>query len=126
MTEDIEALAARFEQNEDVGLDAIEEARSLLAKHLADNNKDHAISDADIQSTDAVIHLIDALVPGWSIHIRGRAIEPNGHWHCHLRRSEGRDNDEFIGLGKGRTLSQALIAALLRTVAYLIGRKQIA
>ena len=64
--------------------------------------------------TDAVLHLIDKCLPGWTIALKGKAIEPDGHWSCVLRESSSRDNDEVIGTGKAATVSLALLQALLK------------
>lgn len=66
------------------------------------------------EPVEAVLHLIDHCLPGWSIHLAGKAHEPDGHWRCSLRQSRDRDEDEVIGMGTGPTVSLALIKALLR------------
>ncbi|MDA5092840.1 hypothetical protein O2N63_01920 [Aliiroseovarius sp. KMU-50] len=92
---------------------------------------DYTIADGLMQkpgerlSVEETIQLIDKLVPGWTIHITGTALEPDGHWQCHLRRSDTRDNDEFVGHGKGKHLQNALVVALLHTIDYMIGRKSL-
>ena len=60
------------------------------------------IERADLDSTDKVLSLIYAIRPGWSVSMRGTAHLPNGHWRCTLRRSDRRDNDEYLGVGRGR------------------------
>lgn len=70
-------------------------------------------------STDQVLHLVDQAAPGWSIHLDGKAFEPNGHWRCTLRPSDMRDDDEFIAVAKGPRLVNVLVAALLRLLAHL-------
>ncbi len=71
----------------------------------------------DIDSTDKVLGAIYAARPGWSVSIRGKMSHPNGHWRCTLRRSLGRDNDEYIGVGRGPTLPHSLLAALLKALS---------
>lgn len=73
----------------------------------------------DLRSADHVLHLVDRALPGWSIKLSGSAYEPNGHWSCQLRPSQPRDDYEFIGHGKGASLANVLIAAMLRSLAYL-------
>lgn len=75
----------------------------------------------DLESTDAVLRLIHGVKPGWSLAIRGKASLPNGHWRCTLRQSSSRDNDEYLGVGQGPTLPHALLACLLKTMAYAPG-----
>ncbi len=122
MTTDLDALAAQVEDTHGPLQGPVAEtAAAALSEHHADGTID---ADA-MASTDMILHLTDTVVPGWSIHLRGRAIEPNGHWNCTLRRNDARDNDEFIGRGKGPTLSSAILAALLRVVGYQMGQKQV-
>ena len=71
-----------------------------------------------LDSTDAVLALIAACRPGWSVTMEGVARVPNGHWACALRRSASRDDDEYLGTGRGPTLPHALLAALLKALAY--------
>ncbi len=73
----------------------------------------------DLSSTDHVLHLVDQAAPGWSIHLDGKAFEPNGHWRCTLRPSDMRDDDEFIATAKGPRLVNALLAAFLRLLAHI-------
>lgn len=76
-----------------------------------------AFTTSDLDSTDKVLSLIYAVKPGWSVNARGKARMPNGHWRCTLRKSSSRDNDEFIGIGRGPTLPHSLLASLLRVQA---------
>ena len=75
------------------------------------------IERSDLDSTDKVLSLIYAIRPGWSVSMRGTAHLPNGHWRCTLRRSDRRDNDEYLGVGRGPTLPHSLLAALLKALA---------
>lgn len=68
-------------------------------------------SDGDM--TAAALHLVDQCIPGWTISLTGKAVEPDGHWRCTLREGTARDNDEFIGTGRGPTAAQAIAAALI-------------
>ena len=100
------------------------------ALSLRDDLADHAITAinkasggksierAALDSTDEVLALIYAIRPGWSVSMKGVARLPNGHWRCTLRRSQERDNDEYLGVGRGPTLSHALLAALLKALAF--------
>lgn len=64
--------------------------------------------------TEAVLHLVSEHLPDWSISLKGKALDINGDWACILRRSDVRDDDAFIGVGSGRTLSLAVLGAVLR------------
>ncbi len=87
--------------------DAAQEIRTVFPKAPA-----HPETLPD--PTDAVLHLVDKCLPGWTIQLKGKAIEPDGHWQCQLRESSGRDNDEIIGSGQAPTVSLALLSALLK------------
>jgi len=71
-----------------------------------------------LDSVDQVLALIHEFRPGWSLVIHGTASQPNGHWRCTLRRSSRRDEDEYLGVGRGPTLPHALLAALLKVLAF--------
>lgn len=81
---------------------------------------DKAVSREALDSTDMVLDLIYSLRPGWSVNIRGLANKPNGHWRCSLRRSSSRDNDEYIGIGRGPTLPHALLASVLKAFSLAV------
>ncbi|PJI92070.1 hypothetical protein BC777_0914 [Yoonia maricola] len=67
-----------------------------------------------IGTSDQAILIADDAFPNWSIHIRGRANDRDGHWHCTLRENERRDSDAVIGAGRAPVLGQAILAAVLR------------
>lgn len=116
---EMEALAARIEVSGALDTATLAALRTALVKEAG------AVpvpAVQDLRSIEEIIHLLDRALPGWSIHLDGTAHEPNGHWHCALRPSALRDNDEFIGYGKGPMLSNALLAALLRVLTYLSSR----
>jgi hypothetical protein len=77
-----------------------------------------------LASTDHVLHLVDRASPGWSIQLRGVALEPDGHWHCSIRPSEVRDEAEMMGIAKGPDLSNTVLAALLRLLAYRVEKSR--
>jgi hypothetical protein len=78
-----------------------------------------AVTAADFGSTHQILHLVDRVTPGWTIVLRGKALEPDGHWTCSLRPSESRDDAEVIGHAQGPELSKTLVVALLHVLAYL-------
>lgn len=113
----------------DMGLAALAEdveAALVLDEDLADRAMsvlngiagDPKITRQDLDSTDAVLAVIYQVRPGWSVSIRGNATMPNGHWRCTLRRSSSRDNDEYLGIGRGPTLAHALLASLLKALSF--------
>ena len=67
-------------------------------------------------STDALLALVMAALPGWHYSAHGRARKA-GAWSCSLRRSDVLDDDEILGTGEADSLMQALLAAMLRVAA---------
>jgi hypothetical protein len=67
-----------------------------------------------IAMTDQAILIADEAYPNWSIHIRGRANDSDGHWHCTLRENDSRDSDAAIGIGRSPVLGQAILSAVVR------------
>lgn len=73
------------------------------------------LPDAEhVNATDKAILIADDAYPNWSIHIRGRANDADGHWRCTLRESDSRDSDAAIGTGRSPVLGQAVLAAVMR------------
>ncbi len=119
----LEELAERIEAMTELDGDLAKSVAATLSGFLPDASDKAPLAPSDVTSTDPLLHLVDELAPGWSIHFRGQALEPDGHWHCTLRASDSSDDDEFIGLAKGPNLSNTLTAALMRVIAY---RKRVA
>ena len=102
------------------------EAALVLKDNLADRaiaaisavSSGRSIQKSDLDSTDKVLELIYSIKPAWNVSIRGTASMPNGHWRCSLRKSAGRDNDEYVGVGRGPTLPHSLLASLLKVMAF--------
>lgn len=116
MTTNFETLAADIEGRK-AGLDADLTARAMSA--IGERHPDLVPAGRTEEiSVEALLHLADQLVPGWSILFRGKAQEPDGHWSCTIRETMSRDSDEFIGHGKAPDLTAALLAAILRVVSY--------
>ena len=122
MADNQEELFQRLETATDHDLSALEDAAKLLSVSAEQKRAGSRVTPQDIETTDEIVHVVDRILPGWTIQVTGTAAEPDGHWHCTLRQSAIRDNDEFIGSGEGKILSHALLAALLRTVQYQAGR----
>ncbi|MFY0693052.1 MAG: hypothetical protein JXR14_14155 [Paracoccaceae bacterium] len=122
MADNQDALFQRLEQAVSHDPTALEEAAELLSAGSNPALAGPKVTAQDIGTADGIVHLVDRVLPGWTIQMTGTASEPDGHWHCTLRQSAIRDNDEFIGRGEGKILSHALLAALLRTLRYRAGR----
>ncbi|MDX8354954.1 hypothetical protein [Cognatiyoonia sp. IB215182] len=67
-----------------------------------------------IGSADHAMLIADEAYPNWSVHIRGRANDRDGHWHCTLRETDTRDSDAVIGTARAPVLGHAILAAVLR------------
>ena len=76
------------------------------------------LPDGLAQSTDAMLALVNSALPGWHFSIHGRARPAPGSWTCSLRRSDVLDDDEVLGTAKAASLSQAVLAAVLRVAAW--------
>ncbi len=72
-----------------------------------------------ISSADGAILVVDHAYPNWTVHIRGRANDKDGHWRCTLREGDTRDNDAVMGAGRSPVLAQAILAAVFRLTANL-------
>ena len=68
---------------------------------------------AILTSTDAALHLLDAVVPAWGVVIKGMTTEPDGHWHCTLRET-GSPDEGMLVMGSASSLPRALVATVLR------------
>lgn len=69
---------------------------------------------ARLNHTDDAILIADHAFPNWTVHIRGRTNQKDGHWRCTMRENDSRDSDAYIGTGKSPVLSQAILAAIMR------------
>jgi hypothetical protein len=67
-----------------------------------------------IDTTDEAMLIADHAFPNWSVTLRGRANDKDGHWRCTLRKSDGSDSDAVIGAGHSPVLGQAVLAAVMR------------
>jgi hypothetical protein len=103
----------------------IEELETKNAMTIADlDGVSHALgfllpqvetpSAGSIGTTDHAILFADHAYPDWSIQIRGRTNDRDGHWRCTLRENASRDSDAAIGTGKSPVLAQAILAAVIR------------
>ena len=125
MRKDFESLARSVEEADRLDKETVSMLSEVLESYLAGSGKSSETGVSEVVSSDDVIHLVDETIPGWSIHIKGKALEPNGHWHCNLRRTDSHDDNDFIALGKGPVLANVLLATLMRALAYLTKHKEI-
>lgn len=121
METDIETLASEIEAS---GGAIGERQATRICSFAAALNTGIDVTPEDLASTEMVLHLTDLVVPGWTIQLRGKAIEPDGHWSCTLRSSGSRDNDEYIGRGQAPNLTSAILAATLRVIAFQLQKRR--
>ena len=43
------------------------------------------VAVSNLDSTDELLSLVTVVLPGWTIGLKGKAWQPNGHWTCSLR-----------------------------------------
>ena len=116
-TTEVEDLAKRVEASSNADRDLrADVARVLRASYPAAASAGQ-ITDEVAASTDAILALVNAALPGWYLSIHGRARKAAGAWRCTLRRSDVRDDDEAIGVGEAHSLNLAILAAVLRVAA---------
>ena len=108
---ELDLLIAALETNRDMSVadfDGVVHALGFLLPNVTLPQAAH------VAETDHAILIADEAYPNWVIHLRGRANDRDGHWHCTLRKSDSRDSDEAIGIGRSPVLGQAILAAVLR------------
>lgn len=71
------------------------------------------LTKSTIEPVAEVLRLTNMALPGWSIQLTGKAVEPDGHWRCSLRETRGSDEIEIVGVGTGPVVALALLEALL-------------
>lgn len=118
MTNELKALADRLEESSEITQDAAEALAGALRGRMADDIVD-AMNTESLDQTDFVLHMLDACLHGWAIHLTGRARDRNGAWNCTLRKSDSRGDDAFLGHAKGPHLPNVLAAAMLRTLVHV-------
>lgn len=113
--QEFQKLAGAVEAADPLGTELAARALAALRTAFPVQAAEGLIPEGDL-STDALLALVQAALPGWHYKIHGRA-RPSGAWSCSLRRSDVLDDDEILGTGDADSLSQALLAAILRIVA---------
>ena len=108
---ELDILIKELETTRDMSIADFDGVVHALAFLLSDVTRPGADR---IGTTDQAILIADAAYPNWSIHIRGRANDRDGHWSCTLRENDSRDSDAAIGIGRSPVLGQAILAAVLR------------
>ena len=115
-TKEVVELAKEIEQLPNHDAQLTRRALDTVVSRFSDADK-AMIEAGSLDSVDATLLLVDHCFPGWSVSMDGTASEAHGDWTCTLRQSSVRDNDSYLGVGRGPRLSNALLAALLRAMA---------
>jgi hypothetical protein len=89
-----------------------------LRARFPDATASGLVPDGMTSSTDALVALVVAALPGWHFSIDDRERPKRGPWSCSLRRSDVLDDDEILGTGHGNSLAQATLVAVLRVAAW--------
>lgn len=83
--QELQILIDELEQRSDMSpadFDGVAHALAYLLPDVAAETKN--IGET-IGTADGAILIVDHAYPNWSIHIRGRANDKDGHWRCSLR-----------------------------------------
>ncbi|MDH5452439.1 MAG: hypothetical protein OEY05_08280 [Paracoccaceae bacterium] len=114
---DIEPLATALESSAALSPETATAVLDVIRPFIPAKDRWPADRMPVIQSSDEAIHLVDLALPNWSISLKGRTNDADGHWTCTLRRSDTLDDDLLIGIGRGPSLSHAILAAMVRVAA---------
>ncbi len=111
---EIDLLIEQLETRGDLSIAELDGVIGALDFLLDDKTPRNVATPLRVGTTDGAMLIADAAYPNWSVHIRGRANDKDGHWHCVLREDDARDSDAAIGSGRSPVLAQAILAAVLR------------
>lgn len=108
---ELDVLIAELEGAKDISIaefDGVSRALAFLLPEVAQPAPER------LGTSDNALRIADDAYPNWSVHIRGRANDRDGHWQCTLREDDSRDSDAAIGVGRSPVLGQAILAAVMR------------
>jgi len=111
---ELDALISQLETRHDLTFADLQGVAGALTFLLPETVTPDPLLAERLHSADEAMHIADHAYPNWSVHIRGRANDTDGHWHCTLRESDKTDDDSYIGSGRSPILGQAILAAVLR------------
>lgn len=115
--QELQLLIETLEERSDLGPADFDGVAHALGFLLPEVPIDSQSLGHPIDSADGAVLIADRAYPNWSIHIRGRANDKDGHWRCTLREGDTRDNDAVVGAGRSPVLAQAILAAVMRLTA---------
>ena len=70
-----------------------------------------------LYTTDHALHLVNQMLPEWTISLDGVADDKMGDWTCSLRQSRVTDSDPYLGVGHAAKPAHAILAALFAALA---------
>lgn len=116
---ELDVLIDELEQRTDLSVADFDGIAHGLAFLIPDAVKADDALARKLNQTDEAIHVADAAFPNWTVRIRGRANDRDGHWRVTLRKDDSRDSDEAIGTARSPVLAQAVLAAVMRLAMIL-------
>lgn len=111
---ELEILIAQLESRNDLSVAEFDGIAHGLTFLIPETNRPDEFRAERLGTCDEAMQVADCAFPNWAVHIRGRANDKDGHWHCTLRENDSRDNDAVIGTGRSPNLGQAILAAVMR------------
>lgn len=111
---ELDILISSLETRSDLSVADFDAVIGALRFLLSDQVPPAVMTPLRIATTDGAMIVADEAYPNWVVHIRGRANDKDGHWHCTLRENDARDSDAVIGSGRSPVLGQAVLSAVLR------------
>ena len=111
---ELEILISELESRNGLSVAELDGVAHGLVFLLPKTIKSEDLHVDKLDSSDEAMLVADRAFPNWAVHIRGRANDKDGHWHCTLRESDVRDNDSVIGTGRSPILGQAILAAVMQ------------
>jgi len=111
---ELDILIKELETVRDMSVADFDGVVQALRFLLPDSDVVKGLSADYVATTDHAMLIADDAYPDWSVHIRGRANDKDGHWRCTLRENDSHDSDAAIGVGRAPVLAQAILAAVIR------------
>jgi hypothetical protein len=122
-TKKLEEVMAKVDQAKELDENLFTQAVLAMKAAFPSERFEHAASLFKNDPTEAVLHLIEERLPDWQISLKGKGHDVGGEWGCTIRESSSLDDDEVVGIGSGRTLSLAVLAAILRAGIWRINQR---
>lgn len=115
--DDLHRLAATLERDGVIGSEDADRLAGAIGHAFSDRPMLRTLGAEAFGSSDALLELVAAALPNWSLHLGGSSATVHGRWTCTIRETGVRDDDELIGVGKSPTAAGAITTALLKVMA---------